>query len=272
MKANFPAALAVAILSFLIFRYLYLRRVGYPWRGALIFTSLALAVPSIWFASNYVLDIPYADWFINFHALPGAEITSGLVGAWLGIMFASSRLRPGPLNGSILIVCSVLSVILTCTPFLKQLYNPLDLRRLHHEMKDGICLQTTSVTCIPACAATVMRMQGSNITEPELARQISTASGTEVWYLKRALARQDFAVGFGSVKSIRELPINSILFVSYTGVPHVVVLLAKDSKTVTVGEPLRGRRSYDWRMFKRFYSPHRSYMTIKRLPSANSKG
>ena len=52
---------------------------------------------------------------------------------------------------------------------------------------DGICLQTTSRTCTPACAATLLRMCGISATEQEMADLCLTREGTTWQGLYRGL-------------------------------------------------------------------------------------
>jgi hypothetical protein len=55
---------------------------------------------------------------------------------------------------------------------------------------DGICLQTTSRTCTPACAATLLRHYGIFATEQEMAELCLTREGTTWQGLYRGLKRK----------------------------------------------------------------------------------
>lgn len=265
MRANFVPALLLAVVSFVGFRQLYLRWCSMVGRAVLVGAAFALATPGVLFASNYLLMLPYASWFIELHSLPGAEISSGLVGSWLGVMFASSRLRPSKLNGPILIVCAVMTVGLVCGPFLKQLYGHVYYETMDERWRDGVCLQSSSYTCMPASVTTIVKMMGGHITEPELAREAgSTVGGTEFWYLRRALRKHGFDCRFRWVGSARRAPVPCVLGVMNGDLPHAVVLLHKDAKGVVIGEPLRGRREYDWALFKECYRPEGSAIVIVR--------
>lgn len=266
MRANFIPALAIGILVLCLFRWSYLRYASIAVRIMLILAAAIFGIPAVLFVSNYLLYVPYNDWFVELHALPGAEITAGFASGMLGIIFASEKLRPAKLNIPIIILCSIFSIILVTAPFIKQLYGSVNYTTLKNSWSDGICLQTSGYTCVPACVATVIRFQGGHITEPELARCAGTTStGTESWYIKRALRKRGYDLRFHKAKSVREVPANSIVGVTYTGIGHVVVLLRKTAQGVVIGEPLRGRRSYTWRVFQRNYHPDGVYFTIKRL-------
>lgn len=263
MKEYFLPAIFAAVISFVIFRKAYIRA-SIAGRIVLLITAFALATPAILISSNYVLLLPYASWFVELRSIPGTEASSGLIGALLGVMFASASLRPYKFNGSILIVCSVVSVMLLSLPFLSHLYNALDYSTLNDQWAKDICLQTSGYTCVPACFATMIRMQGGNITEKQLAQAMgSSMDGTEVWYLKRGLRKFGYEPKIHHCRSVEKAPVPCILSVVATGIPHVVVLLNKDSNGVVIGEPLRGKRRYKWDIFKKYYRPDGMYMTLE---------
>ncbi|MCE5199260.1 hypothetical protein LLG39_09825 [bacterium] len=256
-------ALLIGILTFIGFRIAYIRSSNVAVRVGLILAGLVLAIPAVLFTSNYMLLIPYADWFFNAHTLPGVEASSGLVGALLGIMFASSKLRPSKLNFPVLSFCTILASGLLIAPFAKQLLYGVDYSNLTNKWNNGICLQTSSYTCVPACVSTLIRMQGGNIAEPELARAAGTTKhGTETWYLARALKKRGYKAHFHNVRSLRNAPVPSVVSVNLGDIRHVVVLLAKDENGLTIGEPLRGRHSYKWSVFQKSYHPDGMCITI----------
>lgn len=266
MKANLIPAILTALAAFILFRRLYLVSKTVTVRIILILAGMVLAIPSVLFVSNYMLLIPCADWFVELHSLPGAEITSGLAGALLGVMYASSRLRPGKLNLPILAFFTIFTAGLVITPFAKQVCYGMNYSYLGNRRQDGICLQTSPYTCVPASAATIIRMLGDNVTERELAQAAGTTSrGTEVWYLTRALRKRGYEPDFGIVKSLRQAPVPSVVGVKLGSIGHVVVLLEKNDKGVVIGEPLRGRHEYNWKTFQRLYRPTGTYITIERV-------
>lgn len=276
MRANFLPAIVVAAASFALFRCVYLRCRRPAIRAALAIVALDLSVPAWLIVSNYVLMVPFEQWFVDLRSIPGFEISSGLTGALLGVIFASGKLRPGRLNGPVLIVSSVTAAVLVTTPFISQLYWAVDYRALRDSWKDGVCVQSSSYTCIPACIATLARLNGVRLTEPELAREMgSTVRGTEVWYLKRALKAHGLEPRFLSLKSPRDAPVPSMLSVTLTGISHVVVVLRKDAQGLTIAEPMIGRREYAWDVFRRCYRPDGSCVTIRRTslqPSPRKRG
>lgn len=266
MRANFIPALFLACLCFVIFRAAYLRCAKVASRWVIGLLAAALAVPAVLFASNYILLVPFADWFIELHALPGAEISAGLATGLLGVMFASARLRPDSLNRPILIVCSLLALGLVIAPLAKQLFYSVDYYdTLVDHQQDGVCIQSGGHTCVPACCATVVRLLGGKASEPQLARAMGcTVDGCEIWYIKRALRKLGYEPRFPHLKSVRKAPVNSIVGVKVGPNGHVVVVMAKDSKGLTVGEPLSGRKDYTYAKFNKRYRPGGFCIVIER--------
>jgi predicted double-glycine peptidase len=266
MKANLiPAALA-ACGSFILFLKLYLRMAAPALRLCLIVCAFLLAIPAGMFASYYVFSIPAARWFIEMRALNGSEITSGLIGALLGIMFASSKLRSARLNMPILVFSTMIALVMFLLPFAKQVFLGVKYSDLGDEWIEEVCLQTSGYTCVPACAATVLLLQDVRFTERELARDAGTTrTGTEAWYLIRALRKRGYEPQYHKVKLLKQIPVPSIVGVRIGDMGHVIVLLEKDDDGVVVGEPLMGRRKYSWQRFKKRYRPTGTYITIHPL-------
>jgi hypothetical protein len=266
VRANLIPTIIVAVLFFGTFRRCYLRFSAVAARAALVVFALIAATPAVLFASNYLLCIPCGTWFFLFHALPGAEITAGCVTGVLGIMFAYAKLRPARLNAPVLSVASLVAFGLVLVPFAKQLLFGLDYGSLADRTQDGVCLQTSKFTCVPASATTLMRVQGWQASEKDLAREAGTTSrGTEIWYLMRALRKRGYEVQFRQVRTIEAAPVPSIIGVHVGDVGHVVVLLDKDRTGATVGEPLCGRHHYTWPVLMRHYRPDGNCITIRRI-------
>lgn len=250
----------------MLFRRYYLRRKSNWARVAIALAAIILAIPAVLFTSNYLLFLPYADWFVDLHSLEGVEMLSGLIGGLLGIMFASSKLRPGKLNSPILTICTACAAGILVAPFALQLFRPVDYSSLRNKWKDGVCLQTCGHTCMPASISTVIGLQGGHIAEPDLARAAGTTqTGTEFWYLKRALKKRGYEPHFHPIKSVDDATIPSVIGVDYGSIPHAIVLLAKDRDSVTIGEPLNGPHTYKRSTFRKLYQIDGSCITVSKL-------
>lgn len=264
MKANLIPTAAAAYLVFILFFRLYLRSSVIA-RIGLTFLSLLLAVPAVLFISNYVLLIPYASWFYKFHAMPGVEISSGLIGAIIGILFASSKLRPGKLNAPILAICTTGAVILLITPFAKQIIFGVNYSGLKDTWKDRVCLQSSGYTCVPASIATIARLQGGHLTERELAQAAGTTRrGTEIWYMVRALRAKGYELRYRRC-SIRKATVPSMIGVNLGNIGHAVVLMKRHGDEVVIGDPMKGEHSYSISNFEKYYHPGNSCVTIKQI-------
>jgi hypothetical protein len=263
MTSCLPIAIATAIISFIIFRLLYLRHSTVWSRATLGIAALAMAIPALLFSSNYILYLPYESWFIYSHSLPAIEASSGLVGALLGVVFASARLRPSPLNTPVLILTTAAAILLLITPFNRQLFHRLDCSQLEDKWADGVCLQTSSYTCVPASCATLVKMLGGSVTERELAIEAGTSElGTETWYMMRALRRHGYEMEIRWAKSLADIPAPAILGVEYGDIGHAVVMMSKDKTGPEIGNPKALRRHYSWKAFERVYHPELVYYTI----------
>ena len=260
-------AIANAIIGFVLFRGLYLRSRTACLRAALVMVAFVLATPAVLFSSNYLLHIPYENcWFVNFHTLPGIEASSGLVGALLGVMFASARLRPRRLNTPVLTISSAVALMLLVAPFGKQILYRQDYSELENRWRNGVCQQTSPSTCVPASCATVIRLFGGSVTERELAREAGTnRRGTEIWYMMRAMHGHGYEMEVRVAQSLKDAPTPSILGVMVGSAGHVVVLMSKTDAGPEIGDPLGPRRRCTWKAFERTYHPKLVYCVIRPL-------
>ena len=256
MKLYLLPALVLAAISFAAFRAAYLEA-GVRIRVVLIAAAFILSAPALLYASNYVFGVPFERWFMELRALPGTEALSGLVGALLGMMFASSRLRPGPLNRPILMFCTVGALGLVVGPFTWHLvFEAVNRDEFENRWKDGVCLQSTGYSCLPASTATIMRILGKRVTEEEFALDMGvTVDGVETWYYLRALRARGYDAHFRRIRSLRQAPVPSIIGVDRGALPHAVAVLAKDRQGVTLGDPMCGRKRILWSHIPTPYKP-----------------
>ena len=263
MRQLFIPTVIIALLTAALFRSTYLFQKSALRRLALIILAAVLAVPALLFSSNYILLIPNAEWFIDFHALTAVEITSGLIGAIFGIICASSKLRPNKLNRPVVILSAICCLGLLFAPFAKQIIFSIQFPTLRNEWKNGVCMQTSGNTCVIASTATVMYMLGKKITEPELARKAGvTYEGIETWYYIRALRRLGFEPQFGHLNSLKNTPVPSVVGVKYTSRGHAIAVLSRDEKGIEIGDPMFGRRLYKWSNLPKYYEPNGMCITL----------
>ncbi|MEN6520709.1 MAG: cysteine peptidase family C39 domain-containing protein [Armatimonadota bacterium] len=262
-----PIAVVSAVISFTLFRSLYLYTKSKLLRAVIALAAFVFATPAASFASNYLLNLPNEAWFFNLHSLPGIEAASGLIGAFLGVMFADSKLRQNRLNTPVLTVATIITAMMLVSPFTDQLFFRQDYSKLTNEWTNGICRQTSSYTCVPASCATIIKLLGGNVTEQEIAREAGTTKrGTEIWYMMRALRKHGYKIEPHSAKSLKDMPTPCILGIKLGSIGHAVVLMSKSTDGPEIGDPLSGQRKhYTWKLFERNYHPSPVYFVIKPL-------
>lgn len=111
--------------------------------------------------------------------------------------------------------------------------------------RDNVCMQSTMSSCGPASAATLLKAMGYAITERELARDsFTTRTGTEVWYLARALQRRGFTVRYrmttGAPTPLPHPAIAGTWFAGSKGAGHFIAILDKTRDHYLIGDPLVG--------------------------------
>jgi hypothetical protein len=127
---------------------------------------------------------------------------------------------------------------------------------------NGVCIQTTSYTCSPAAAATLLKMHGINANEQEMAELCLTRQGTSWPGLYRGLKLKTANTGWkvevleGTIDEICRqkqagpcilsvgLEANARVDASFSeeygwqpGVNHSVVLLSSDHRGVEIADP-----------------------------------
>src|SRR5205085_2364911 len=107
-------------------------------------------------------------------AVPGSELLTSLAGVLAG--WAQVRMVPhlrlSPVGKRFLV--PVMLGFALSLPYLKPLLRPLHPDALREEWKGEVCLQSTSSTCGPAAAATIVRRLGGHLSERELATEAFT--------------------------------------------------------------------------------------------------
>lgn len=202
---------------------------------ALAFT--ALAIPALLYDLYYLRIWDEPMWLYHVRSWRGSELLAapaGLLAGWV-----QGRLK-GRWRVSLPSVM-VLMLLTMTVPYVKQLSPPTE---LHDKWRDGVCLQSSPSTCGPASAATLLASLGIPASEADLARDsFSTYSGTENWYLKRAIERRGVACHYEWVAPpVARLPCPSIAGLRLgeeSG--HFVAILSSDKDGYTIADPRRGR-------------------------------
>jgi len=209
-------------------------------RLGLLLCGVVLACPGLLFVLYYLHLLDSAAWFYNLRTVRYTELLASGLGLLAGIGHA--WWQPESIGEK----CAVPSAlfVLAFIPFVKPLFDPLDLSQLTNRCPGGVCMQSTFSTCGPASAATLLHAFGDDASETELAREsLTSRGGTEIWYLARALQRR----GIGT-RVVIESPENmvlpspaiaGVLLPGHAG--HFIALLTRDGNQVTFVDPMKGK-------------------------------
>ena len=136
---------------------------------------------------------------------------------------------------------------------------PLAPRLYEKRTSDGVILQSSSSSCVPASAATILNdFFDRNVSEQELATLFGTTlmSGTSVAQLIYGLETLGIA---SSRKYIKDADLNKIkapavLFID-VGKPenHAIVFLSFTQDKVEIIDPLIGKKNYTWKEFQQIW-------------------
>ena len=207
----------------------------------------------------YLHFLPEPAWFYQWRSLPGSEIL-GLAPSVAGA--AVSAVLPRWFR----LFAIPVVVFLAYLPFAKPVWAPLDTESLKNQWKDGAARQSTRSTCGPASAATVLASLGIPAQESELAiAASSSATGTEAWYLARAIRRQGAVVDFlTDVTSLVEVPLPCIAGVKLPGgTGHFIPVMERQGSRYRIGDPLRPSEWIEARDLLKRYQFTGFYMAIR---------
>lgn len=205
---------------------------------------MLLAAPGVLYAAYYSRLLGEPIWLYQTRTMPGSELLASFAGFAAG--WFQVRVIPGlrlSRAGKMLLVPVLLAFGLML-PYLKPVFRPLRLSSLRDEWSEGVCMQSSFATCGPASAATILRELGVQASERELAVEaFSCASGTENWYLARALRRRGLTTGFRLDKNLQApLPaIAGVRLVNLDNSGHFIALLKHEGGGFVVADSMEGR-------------------------------
>jgi hypothetical protein len=264
---NYVGLLAVLVgLTIFGLTWRYLARAKTPPSIWLWVLASVLALPALTYALYYSRLMGEPIWLYRLRAVPGSEMlaaASGFLAALVQVR-AIPRLRLSPL-GRITLVPIVLAVGLLL-PYLKPVFRPLHPETLSDVWIDGVCHQSSGGTCGPASVATILRQLGVNANERELAEEAySAASGTENWYLARAIKKRGPGVNFlKSSPATAPLPaVAGVRLLSTGGAGHFVALLGRTNELMVIADPLEGRQTLTLQQLAAKYEFTGFFLAIK---------
>lgn len=214
------------------------------------FVALIAALPALLFVLFYTHWFDNAAWFYTLRSFPYSELAASGLGLGMGLI--ASYFRPATTKSNTIVArwfapqsLLVMMALFLLVPYIKPVIAPLRVD-LKDQWSEGVCLQSTSSTCGPSSAATLLRHFGIPASEQELAREcFSYGAGTENWYIARALRKRGLNVQYAIVSAQpTEMPYPSIAGTKIggpSGVGHFVAILGREGNRYIVGDPLVGR-------------------------------
>lgn len=215
---------------------------------AVCFCGLAAlwAVPALAYAIYYSALLGEPIWLYRLRTIPGSEMLAapaGILAGWAQtrwvVSWGLTRI------GRRFLVPVALGFTLAL-PYLKPLLRPLDRTLLREHWQGNVCLQSSVSTCGPACAATLVRGFGGNLTERQLAEEAFTCTtGTENWYLARALRRHGYETSFvlGEPAKAPVAAIAGVRLKQLGDSGHFIALLERQEDKLVIADPMSGLRT-----------------------------
>ncbi len=254
--------LVTALIAALLFRLAVAFWARLSHRSCLFLLASIPATPALVFALYYTHLFDSAAWFYAFRAAEWSELSAAGLGALAGAIHASLE----PRTAREKLVVPVAAALVLSVPYLKPLLAPLDFSRLHDRWSDGVCLQSTLSTCGPSSAATLLRSLGRTASEAELASEcLTSASGTENWYLARAFRRRGLQTRF-VIQSPDDPHIPSPAIAGVVlrgGSGHFVAILHDTPTHVTIADPLKGKMVVEKKKLSAHYRFTGFFLTVR---------
>jgi hypothetical protein len=232
--------------------------------GTLRFELLVLScLPTGLFGLYYLHLVDDLPLYYNFRSIPYIELSSGLLGLGIGIVVREMHAR----NMRLLVAVLVPSMaVVSMLPYVKHVFSPLDTAPLQERWDGPYCLQSTGHTCGPASLATFLSLAGKKESERDVARaSLTTASGTEVWYLARHAREKGLEAHFehGRLEELKGK--RGIIGVKLGGgaAGHLLALLGCDGETVDCVDPMSGHKRLRLDEFRHAYEYTGFLMTLK---------
>ncbi len=213
-------------------------------KATILFTVflVVLSAPAFIYAAYYLKILGEPIWLYRLRTITGSEwlaSLSGFLAGWVQIR-RMPHLQVSRL-GQFCLIPGLLALGLMI-PHLKPLLRRLPLEGVPEQWRGEVCIQSTSSTCGPASAATILRKLGIMTTERELAAEsFTSASGTENWYLARALRRRGVRTLFtyDSPEKTRLPAIAGVRLKKMENSGHFVAILDRTTNQLVVADPMK---------------------------------
>lgn len=220
--------------------YWIARRTKSPsFRAVLVAGSFLLAIPALLMVFYYTHLFDHVAVYYEFRSWIGAELSAAGIGLFAGVATGLIRWqrRLAKVIAATVAVCVMSGIIIL--PHIKPILAPAKFSEMKDQWDGEICRQSTYHTCGPASIATVLHHFGIKATEIELAKECHTyISGTENWYLARAMRRRGLKVSFQFQKPVATIPVPCIAGIMNAGYGHFITILEDRGDSYLVGDPM----------------------------------
>jgi len=228
------------------------------------FELLALScLPTGMVGLYYLHLVDNAPLYYSLRSVPCIELSSGLLGLGTGVVTREMHRRNMRLAVAVLVPAMA---VVSMLPYVKNVFAPLDTKPLQERWDGPYCLQSTGHTCGPACLATFLSLAGKKESERDVAcKSMTTASGTEVWYLARYAREKGLEAGFEQVALEGLKGKRGIIGVKLGGgvAGHFLALLGCDGRALEYVDPMTGHKTTDMDTFRRTYGYTGFLMSLK---------
>jgi hypothetical protein len=254
---------AAAVLAFAAYAVSQRRGSRLPRRKRYLLTLLWMpaALPGASFAAYYTHWIQPPAWYYEFRSWPGSEAALIPIGIAGGLAAACAhgvtRHLPYVIAGAFVLV-----------PLLKPYANSIPDETFRDHWSGHFCMQSTASTCGPASTATILHHLGHTESESAIARDAhSSGTGTEAWYLARAIRKRGFRAQFHVNTSAGFDPgvqLPAIAGVQLYRYGHFIALLRREGDNIHIADPLRGPFVLSLAELEKQYTFSGFYLTISR--------
>ena len=237
-----PQTCIVAILLF-VFGWLVTPRLPKRMQRFFITLSLPAALPAFLFIYFYIFKSGEPLLYYRFRAIPYTEMCAAGIALPAGQLFGIRYRADTYKIINFRVFYPIMVFVLVPVPFVKPAVMPLDYDRKWSRWEDGVCMQTTTATCGPCSAATLLRQAGLDASEKEIARATySYAHGTENWYIARYLTSRGLKTRYAKTEpNPQSIPYPSIAGVRGLGYGHFIVVLDKTPRGYVIADSLVGK-------------------------------
>lgn len=186
-------------------------------------------------------SIPYSEFLVT--------LVAPLAGAVAGFFMQLKLMTPRAIES----VCLVGVIGFILIPFLKPIFNPLDITD-NTRWQDGVVIQSTASSCGPSSLTTIFNYYGRKDSEYNIAKHVYTsATSTENWYLARYAKSQGFTAQFLVQSDLAKVPVPAIIGVKIGRMGHFISLLSHKDGVYEVADSLSGRATLSQREFDERY-------------------